>query len=327
MKQEVIKDFLNLPGIEGLALVDGRSRPFFCGVDQGLNFQQKQALAQGIQQVIETTPVSYQFFQFQFSGRQVYVHKLPKNLILLVLASNELAYQTYHQTLNLLKVELHQDGGNAIANFQLIAGQTAISSIRQQNSQPSNPTHNPNPVLTPQPRVSPPKPPSVAVSSPPPNPNSSPVPVAAATPPTSNGKVAPAPAPPAPAPPAQTPPPTTATPATDVSIDEFLTAINALLHVSTDYLGKTMVINYWKSSRPPLEWLSNFDINASGHFVVADTAKMEKNKPLNQEQQQWLREWVKAFIQRCARIIRDFPKLLVHGELDKHQKKLLFTQT
>ncbi|MGK7892014.1 MAG: hypothetical protein AB4042_22015 [Leptolyngbyaceae cyanobacterium] len=295
MKQEVIKGFLNLPGIEGLALVDGRSRPFFCGVDQGLNFQQKQALAQGIQQVIETTPVSYQFFQFQFGGRQVYVHKLSKNLILLVLASNDLEHGAYHQSLNLLKVELHRDGNKAIANFQLLAGQTAISSIRQQTTRPSTPTNNPNPTLSSQPATRPP---------------TTPAPTSSPPAPSRNGKAAP-------------PPPTAA----EVSIDDFLAAINALLHLSTDYLGKTMVINYWKSSRPPLEWLGNFDINASGKLVIADTAQIERTKPLSQEQQKWLREWVKTFIQRCARIIRDFPKLLVHGELDNHQKKLLFTQT
>lgn len=55
MKQEVVQNFLDLPGIMGVALMDGRSRPFFCGIDQFLNFQQKEALAQGIRQVIETT--------------------------------------------------------------------------------------------------------------------------------------------------------------------------------------------------------------------------------------------------------------------------------
>ncbi|NEQ97826.1 MAG: hypothetical protein F6K30_14090 [Cyanothece sp. SIO2G6] len=312
MKQEVIKDFLNLPGIEGLALVDGRSRPFFCGVDQGLNFQQKQALAQGIQQVIETTPISYQFFQFQFSGRQVYVHKLPHNLTLVVLASDELGYQTYHQTLTLLKVELQRDGSSAIANFQMIAGQTAVSSLRQPTPRPSPtfyPTNNPNPVQSPQARV---KAPAAAPNTPSSKPPASVSPTKPPPPPT-NGKVP------------HSPPAVATVP--DVSIDDFLAAINDLLHISADYLGKTMVTNYWKSSRPPLEWLGHFEINSSGHFVIADMTQMEKSKPLSQEQQQWLREWVKAFIQRCARIIRDFPKLVIHGELDSQQKKLLFTQT
>ncbi|HEY9884968.1 MAG TPA: hypothetical protein V6C98_15290, partial [Thermosynechococcaceae cyanobacterium] len=67
MKREVIQDFLNLPGIAGVALMDGRSRPYFCGIDQALNFQQKEALAQGILQVVETIPDSFDVFEFQFA--------------------------------------------------------------------------------------------------------------------------------------------------------------------------------------------------------------------------------------------------------------------
>ncbi|NJL86600.1 MAG: hypothetical protein HC886_12455 [Leptolyngbyaceae cyanobacterium SM1_1_3] len=66
MKRQVVQDFLNLPGIVGVALMDGRSRPYFCGVEQILNFQQREAIAQGIQQVVETTPVDLQSFSFQF---------------------------------------------------------------------------------------------------------------------------------------------------------------------------------------------------------------------------------------------------------------------
>ncbi|HEY9816238.1 MAG TPA: hypothetical protein V6D20_10635, partial [Candidatus Obscuribacterales bacterium] len=88
MQREVVQDFLNLPGIEGVALVDGRSRPYFCGVDQTLNFQQKEALAQGIQQVVETTPPDFEFFEFQFTGHQVYIYKLDHGVILLVLTSD-----------------------------------------------------------------------------------------------------------------------------------------------------------------------------------------------------------------------------------------------
>jgi hypothetical protein len=44
MKREVVQDFLNLPGITGVALIDGRSRPYFHGVEQSLNFQQREAL-------------------------------------------------------------------------------------------------------------------------------------------------------------------------------------------------------------------------------------------------------------------------------------------
>ena len=68
MKREVVQEFLGLPGIVGLALMDGRSRPCFYGVSERLNLQQKEALAQGICQVLETTPSSFRTFEFQFAG-------------------------------------------------------------------------------------------------------------------------------------------------------------------------------------------------------------------------------------------------------------------
>ena len=103
MKREVVQDFLNLPGIAGVALMDGRSRPYFCGVDQTLNFQQKEALAQGIRQVVDTTPAGFESFEFQFTGHQVYIYKLDQGIILLVLTRDGLVYRDYLQAIAKLK--------------------------------------------------------------------------------------------------------------------------------------------------------------------------------------------------------------------------------
>lgn len=127
MKREVVQDFLNLPGIAGLALVDGRSRPYFCGVDHSLNFQQKEALSQGIQQVIETTPADFEFFEFQFSGYQVYIYKLTHGIILLVLTAHGELTSSYAEMVEVLKNELQQEAGNAIPTFRLLAGTISLS--------------------------------------------------------------------------------------------------------------------------------------------------------------------------------------------------------
>lgn len=337
MEQKVIKDFLNVPGINGLALVDGRSRPFFCGVEHGLNFQQKQALSQGLQQVIETTPATYQFFQFQFGEQQAYVHKLPRGLILLVFASDKLVQKTYLQSLSLLEGELQRDGANAIANFQTVAGQTAIGSLGSSVRSLKSPTvtSRTNPTPTSPPSTAKPSPTTTANSNGQRNNGGTLTPSAsqngAATKPVSAKPQASAKQPTSsPGQPRQTGNNTaiqTPVAPQEIPLDDFVAAINALLHLSFDYLGKTMVANYWKSSRPPLDWLSNFEINSSGKFVVSDAAQLDRTKPLSSEQQQWLREWVKAFVQRCGRIIRDFPKLLIHSELDINQKKILFSKT
>ncbi|MBF2080006.1 MAG: hypothetical protein IGR76_16185, partial [Synechococcales cyanobacterium T60_A2020_003] len=89
MNKEVVQDFLNLPGIAGIALMDGRSRPYFFGIDQALNFQQKETLALGIQQVIETTPADFEFFEFQFVGHQIHIYKLSHGIILLVIGHSK----------------------------------------------------------------------------------------------------------------------------------------------------------------------------------------------------------------------------------------------
>ncbi len=129
MKREVIQDFLNLPGIAGVALMDGRSRPYFCGVDQTLNFQQKEALAQGILRVVETIPAGFETFEFQFTGHQVHIYKLEHGIILLVLTRTDLVYADYVKTIKNLKAVLKEDITNAIATFRLIAGNMTLSGV------------------------------------------------------------------------------------------------------------------------------------------------------------------------------------------------------
>jgi hypothetical protein len=130
MKQEVIQDFLNVPGIAGVALMDRRSRPYFCGIDQTLNFQQKETLAQGILQVFETIPDEFESFKFHFGDHQVYIYKLDNGIILLVLTLENLVYSDSLKTIKSLKVVLSEDITKAIATFRLIAGTTTLPAIR-----------------------------------------------------------------------------------------------------------------------------------------------------------------------------------------------------
>ena len=121
MKQEGIQDFLNLPGIIGIALLSARSRPYFCGVDRLFNFQQRAALAQGIQQVIGTTPAGFESFEFQFNGHRVHLYKLDHGLILLVLALNRLADTAHLEMVARLRLELQPNIADAIETFRQLA--------------------------------------------------------------------------------------------------------------------------------------------------------------------------------------------------------------
>jgi hypothetical protein len=250
MKQAVIQNFLNLPGLAGVALMNGRSRPYFHGFSQPLGQPQREALAQGIQQVIDTTPADFQSFEFRFSEHQVYVYKLDLDMTLLVVAYPGLVFATYAARLEQVKEILKDEAdgampGHAIAAFQAMA-----------LAQP-----NPNTII---------QPPDSDFSS--------------------------------------------------ISLKETLTVINRLSKLATQYLGTIVVINYWKNSRPEADWLKLFQIERSAQVIFSGQAD---TLVITTEQHQWLQAWIAAFIKRCSRVIRDFPKMVSQMPLDDNQRAIL----
>ncbi|MBL1176097.1 hypothetical protein [Pantanalinema sp. GBBB05] len=317
MKQEVIQDFLNLPGIAGVALMDGRSRPYFCGVDQTLNFQQKEALAQGILQVVETIPEGFESFEFQFTGHQVHIYKLDRGIILLVLTRDDLVYSDYLQIIKNLKASLREDIANAIATFRLIAGNITLSGISYRKTTPNgsraldpsttiSSSHN-----SPLPAPSPPA--SMATSAPPP-------PTETLAPPVTPLPTAPPTAPPSPV---VTQVPVVAAIAPEVTIKDLIAALNHLSKFTTQFLGTHVIVNYWKSTRPNHEWLNNFQVDRSAQLSFSSSIPQELLQTLSHEQQNWIREWITAFIKRCSQVIRDFPQLIEQKALTAEQKALL----
>ncbi|MEB3273804.1 MAG: hypothetical protein VKJ85_08470 [Prochlorothrix sp.] len=295
MQQEVVQNFLDLPGIMGVALMDGRSRPFFCGIDQFLNFQQKEALAQGIRQVIETTPESFTDFKFQFSETQIYIYKLNKGLILLVLANNTLTQNDYGPIVLRLKATLQEDLGNAIATFRLLVGNATLSGQSYWNTKSgvaTNPTKD----------------------------NLS----------TSKTGI-PGPRTAAPNPATQTQPSTATNPATQTNPDAaasatikaYLDALNQLSQCAKQYLGTAVIVNYWKSSRPDDDWLTAFEVERSASLKLVAASAALSRQTANARQAKLLREWVAAFVKRCSVVIRDFSSILDKGGLDDQARKLL----
>lgn len=127
MKRQVIQNFLNLSGIEGVALVDGRNRPFFFGLDISLNTHQQDALAQGIQQVVETTPADFETFSFRFANQLIYIHKLDQGVILMVITNDRLPLEEYRPAAEGLKATLAEELHNAVSTFRLLAGCVTLS--------------------------------------------------------------------------------------------------------------------------------------------------------------------------------------------------------
>lgn len=304
--------------------MDGRSRPYFCGVDQTLNFQQKEALAQGIQQVVETTPDGFEFFEFRFTSYQVYIHKLEHSIILLVLTSNDLQHSDYLKAIERLKSELCQDAASAIATFRLLAGSVTLSNQSywkpdEQEPPPAKLTPQPPPPtlkarVAPPPRTShPPKPPAP--------PRLPPLTRSAAPPHTANNshrslkRTNDLPE-----------QPTSLSPSfteSQISLKELVLALNQLSHFATQYLGTTVVANYWKSTRPSTEWLNQFQVERSAQITCAE-ANLNLTVRITLQEQRWIQEWTTGFIHRCARVIRDFPELVKQGGLDQRQQEILF---
>nr|WP_290223685.1 hypothetical protein [Trichocoleus desertorum] len=330
MKREVVRDFLNLPGIAGVALMDGRSRPYFCGVDQTLNFQQKEALAQGIRQVVETTPDGFESFVFQFTGHQVYIYKLDHGIILLVLARAQLVYADYSEAIVQLKAALQEDITTAIATFRLLASDVTISGQNYWKQRiDGNPTSTLDSTLATGSHAF--RSGSSALTNPP---TSDAEPTA-----TPNGaQISPTPSPANPAvkvesPPTAAPPEPKPTPSppsevnASVDLKELLATLNHLSHFTTQYLGTAVITNYWKSSRPDLDWLHNFQVDRSAHLNFSSPLAQGTNQLITAEQQQWIQQWVMAFIKRCSQVIRDFPTIVEQRALSDRQKQILLQQS
>ena len=313
MKQEVIKDFLNLPGIAGVALMDGRSRPYFCGVDQTLNFQQKEALAQGILQVIETIPEGFESFKFQFAGHQVHIYKLDHGIILLVLTRDNLVYSDYLLTIKNLKAALREDIVNAIATFRLIAGNVTLSGLSYHNSNSvTTQARRTEARANSQPQRIFPTTPSTTNQGSPPHPPAPSKPVPSQTsrpsvpPAHSNGLQQPA---------------ATAKPTT--SLSDTLAALNQLSKFTTQYLGTHVIANYWKSTRPEANCLPHLQVDRAAQFSFVEAPSESLQRDLNPEEHHFVQEWVAAFIKRCSQVIRDFPVIIQQKALTPEQKSLL----
>jgi len=303
MKQEVIQDFLNLPGIAGVALMDRRSRPYFCGIDQTLNFQQKEALAQGILQVFETIPDEFESFKFHFSGYQVYIYKLDHGIILLVLTQENLVYADYLKTIKNLKATLREDIANAIATFRLFAGTATLPGInatRRTTATQRTTSTNLSPGGS-QPAT--PAKPSTPATPPQPTPAIPAIPIQPTSPDNSNVAAV--------------------NTSTSVSVNEAISALNHLSKFTTQYLGTHVITNYWKSTRPTHEWLNQLQVDRSAQFSLDNATPAQLQAALTPDQQTWIQEWVAQFIKRCSQVMRDFPGLIQQKALNNEQKKLL----
>jgi hypothetical protein len=266
MKKQVILNFLNLPGIATLGLMDGRSRPYFSGIDEALNSDQKEALTQAIHQVICTASSGFESLTFQFAHQAAHLYRLNNGVILLVVTDDQLNPATYNDSVLQLKETLETDPYSAISTFRLLAG-----------SGPAEPVAAPS---------------RDAGSS---------------------------------------QPPSASTVATDTAPDlsttypwqDGLSTLNALTDATAQYLGKIVVANNWRNTRPKPDTLPDLQIDRGGHFSLSANTATTVSDLISAEDLKSIHDWVSKFTQRCSTIIRDYPEMVLRQSLTEQQRSLL----
>jgi hypothetical protein len=324
MNRAVIQDFLNLAGIDGVALTNRRMRPCFYGLDSVLE-RTKQALGQGVLQVLENVPEGFESFEFYFFENVVFIYKLNHGLILLVLTGKYLDLASYNSAIDGIKKFVDSDPYNAISAFKLsLSSSTTQSTITTQDNdeaqskaqavfQPPEPvaaivepvrkTTNDKVAETSEPHITPPQT-STVTAKPSAAPSSPARSVDAASAETNIKSVS------------------TKTSAQEYKLDELIAVMNKLSRFTTDYLGKMVVANYWRSSRPAIAWLQEFEVDRNAQI----SHPRQKAIACNPEQHQQIQAWTQAFINRCCQVIRNFDVMLEQDGLDAQQYDLLIGQ-
>jgi hypothetical protein len=351
MSREVIQNFLNSVGVVGISLTNRRMRPYFYGLNS-VSDRTKQALGQGVLQVIENVPEGFESFEFNFAGHVVFIYKLTHGLVLLVLTDSGLKLLDYRQDIVKIKYLIETDTYNTVAHFKLLLGSvtqpsspssnwdattskataqeppkihrpaspsalvnseaiaetTSLSSVnarvqidKQPNAIPSTraTTTASNTNVQTQSNLNKTQitPPSAAISS-----VNRPIATSNSTQITSPTKLVSA-----------------KTAPQEYKLDELLVALNKLSHFTTQYLGKVVVTNYWKSSRPTSSWLAEFEIDRSGQISHPKQAVIIYDL----EQLEQIQSWVAAYIKRCKQVIRNFDQMLEQDCLDSRQRRIL----
>lgn len=310
MSREVIQDFLNLAGVVGISLTNRRMRPYFYGLDS-VSDRTKQALGQGVLQVVENVPEGFESFEFYFADHVVFIYKLTHGLVLVVLTDRSIKMVDYSQSITKIKHLIDTDTYNTVAYFKLLLGSVTQHSLPSANWQASGSAAVTQ--TTEQDRS------STQISITTNKPQTPP------TPASTSSTSAPTP---------RTVASNKSTEVTDSSsksvsaktdlqeykLDELLVALNKLSNFTTQYLGKVVVTNYWKSSRPTSSWLAEFEIDRSGQISHPKQTAIS----LDTEQLQQIQSWVAAYIKRCKLVIRNFDQMLGQDCLDSRQKQILF---
>ncbi|MBW4551872.1 MAG: hypothetical protein KME35_12285 [Aphanocapsa sp. GSE-SYN-MK-11-07L] len=98
---------------------------------------------------------------------------------------------------------------------------------------------------------------------------------------------------------------------TQLTVQSYLDLLNRLSLFSQDHVGRWVVVNYWETARPSIDWLERFQINSAG--VISFTGITSAQLTL--EHQQDLNKWIERFIGRCNQAVPNFRQLVEQAGL------------
>jgi hypothetical protein len=274
MKKQVISTFLNLPGILGLGLMDEYSHAYLSGTGASLTPQQQDALLQGIQAIVGTTPNGFKSFDFCFGQRDASIYKLSNGIVLLVVTNEQAKVLQHQETIDQLKETLENNSDTAVSTLQLLAE----SSVPEPASGTSDSTET-----TDQERG--------AIANP--------------------GYQSSA----------------TSSATAEYPWSQYIAAMNALTDATAQFLGRIVVANTWRSTRPDSDVLDELQLDRDGRFGLTTASESAADQMISLDAYDVLHEWVEKFIQRCSLTIRDYPERVVQQTLDDSQRAILHIET
>lgn len=87
-----------------------------------------------------------------------------------------------------------------------------------------------------------------------------------------------------------------------LTVAQALNHLNRVSELAQKYLGKIIVANYWRASRPSTSWFADFVVTDDGYITYHGSLAAGKTL-VNPTQQQQLEIWLVAFIDQCCRIL------------------------
>lgn len=96
-----------------------------------------------------------------------------------------------------------------------------------------------------------------------------------------------------------------------ITVEHLVNNFESIISLVSNYLGTSITIKYVNSSRPDIEWLQGFVIDAN--------SKINFNGSLNTKvtrfQLKWFEKWETAFIKSCSLFIQDLPNIIEEKHL------------